>query len=274
MIPEHSFPFGVARLGTPPSTPVSGPAAAFVLGVYPSAVHARWTVDGEAKGGALAVAPEPVSFWEGEGARDVVDRIARCLPESAGRIAPAPGANGRSGKVLRRYYLEPLKLQRDRCWITDLDDGYYLPSERPNVDPAKRMQRSALSAYEEFRTKRRRALPAADLPDRPRPIRPSHARRSALEDEFHRSGATCVIALGAEPAEFVTGRADALKRQGYGTAVPITVWGKRVALLCLCHPRQAGGLGRHDVEWKAAHADWMERVRAAGGLAEILRYVR
>src|SRR5687768_61987 len=65
-----TFPFGRASTERPPRTP-PGPASAFVLGVYASALHVRWTPpawhagDSPKPVSALAVDVEPVVFWDG-----------------------------------------------------------------------------------------------------------------------------------------------------------------------------------------------------------------
>ena len=65
-----------------------GPKRVFVLGVYASAVHARWmNRDGKQLVVALAVASEPYIFWRGEGADEIVSRVT--IPEKAGRLEPA-----------------------------------------------------------------------------------------------------------------------------------------------------------------------------------------
>ena len=61
------FPFGekVRKVAQEDRTPKE----VFVLGVYASAVHARWVdADGKTVVKALAVASEPYIFWRGEGA--------------------------------------------------------------------------------------------------------------------------------------------------------------------------------------------------------------
>ena len=63
--PVLTFPFGT------PITPVkqadTTPKRVFVLGVYASAVHARWVADdGKTIINALGVASEPEIFWRGE----------------------------------------------------------------------------------------------------------------------------------------------------------------------------------------------------------------
>ena len=71
------------------------PKKVFVLGVYASAVHARW-VDkaGKQKVSALAVASEPEIFWKGENAREIISKIE--IPEQLGKlnIPSDPRLNG------------------------------------------------------------------------------------------------------------------------------------------------------------------------------------
>ena len=60
---HYQYPFGqeVRRLVQEDQTPKK----VFVLGVYASAVHARWIRDGKTVCNALAVASEPRIFWDG-----------------------------------------------------------------------------------------------------------------------------------------------------------------------------------------------------------------
>lgn len=52
------------------------PKTAFVLGVYASAVYARWIdTNGKQKVSALAVASEPEIFWRGENAECIIQKI-------------------------------------------------------------------------------------------------------------------------------------------------------------------------------------------------------
>ncbi len=53
------------------------PKRVFVLGVYASAVHARWSdKNGKQKVSALAVASEPEIFWPGDNAKKIIELIA------------------------------------------------------------------------------------------------------------------------------------------------------------------------------------------------------
>jgi hypothetical protein len=74
------------------------PKKVFVLGVYASAVHARWLApDGSVLIQALAVASEPSIFWKGDKAEEVIKGIH--LPNGAGSLEPAEERfNGPSGE--------------------------------------------------------------------------------------------------------------------------------------------------------------------------------
>lgn len=77
----------------------------FVLGVYASAVHAKWIgPDGRQLVQALAVASEPVIFWDGSGADKIIDAIP--VPEAAGHLEPADAKfNGPSVRAQHRRKL-------------------------------------------------------------------------------------------------------------------------------------------------------------------------
>ena len=80
----------------------------FVLGVYASAVHAKWLdCNNNRVIQALAVASEPYIFWRG----DMVDKIISDIkiPKELGKLVPAnSNLNGPSGRALDEMYLEPI----------------------------------------------------------------------------------------------------------------------------------------------------------------------
>lgn len=92
----------------------------FVLGVYASAVHARWLgPDGSQFIRAVGVASEPEIFWTGDGAEKIVRSIE--LPDGAGRLEAADEQlNGPSGRALDECILKPLGLSRATVWLCDL----------------------------------------------------------------------------------------------------------------------------------------------------------
>ncbi|WP_243338317.1 hypothetical protein [Anaeromyxobacter soli] len=247
---DYRFPFGQPLEVTPPQEARN--AKAFVLGVYASAVHARWIgPDGKEACKALAVASEPYSFWDGSDAADIISKIR--VPDGMGRLEPAARKfNGPSGETLREKYLAPLGLQLRDCWITDLHDRYYLSPGNA----------AALKRYETLRCKVRPSMKPALLPERPLKVVPEADRIQRLRDELERSGASLVITLGNEPLPALFGaRARKLSREAYGEPEELEVFGKRMTVLKLCHPRQGGALGSSSAAWTDAHASWAHRAR-------------
>src|SRR5687768_8968073 len=105
----HLFPFGASSTPRPPRTPAGG-AAAFVLGVYPSTFHVRWTPPAwlgatDSTVAALAVADEPIVFWDGSNPpeQEVFERWHSAIGFIEGDEAGAwghvrPSGNGTSGR--------------------------------------------------------------------------------------------------------------------------------------------------------------------------------
>ena len=92
----------------------------FVLGVYASAVHAKWKKGNKVICQALAVASEPRIFWDGnsEEAKQIIDGIK--IPAELGELIPASSQlNGPSAKVLalgthnEKWYLLHKKWEMD-----------------------------------------------------------------------------------------------------------------------------------------------------------------
>ena len=78
---RYTFPFGQTL--HPVVQADLSPKKAFVLGVYASAVHARWIdKQGNQLVAALAVDSEPEIFWTGHDAQAQRDKIN--MPEEAG----------------------------------------------------------------------------------------------------------------------------------------------------------------------------------------------
>ena len=103
----YLFPFGQEL--HPLVQEDKSPKKVFVLGVYASAVHARWKIDGQIICQALAVASEPRIFWDGneEEAKSIISKIS--IPPELGCLEPAGRQlNGPSAKVLDENILAPL----------------------------------------------------------------------------------------------------------------------------------------------------------------------
>ena len=109
------------------------PKKMFVLGVYASAVHAKWKREGKVVCNALAVASEPRIFWDGnmEEAKEIISRIK--ILQAVGTLEPADSRfNGPSAKVLDEQILAPLGFNRKDVWLCDL-----LPETRLNKNQSE-----------------------------------------------------------------------------------------------------------------------------------------
>jgi len=243
-----------------PITPVRqadlNPKRVFVLGVYASAVHARWVADdGKTMVSALAVASEPEIFWRGEDADKLIERIP--VPHGAGRLVPANKTlNGPSGVTLDSMFLEPLGITRREAWLCDL-----LPESRCNP-----MQRVAIER--EYDSRREGlGLPGYDFPPVPS-VLASAARRIEIEGEIVAAQPVILLTLGDQPLKWFAqhyGSQSTLGSYGetpetYGRLHDLEVAGKALKLLPLVHPRQAGRLGTHSAVWSEFHGYWRSQV--------------
>lgn len=253
----ESFPFGM------PVEPLiqrdRGRKRVFVLGVYASAVHARWVGDdGRTMVTALAVASEPEIFWRGEGAADIISGIQ--IPAGAGRLFPAGARlNGPSGRALDDLFLSPLGVDRTDSWLCDL-----LPLSRQNERQAAALARSYEPNMLEM------GLPAYDWPPVPAELA-SEERRTAIEREVDEAAPEVIMTLGDQPLKWFTSHFGSRARLGgygespedYGRLHPVQIADREAHLLPLVHPRQAGGLGNHSSKWANLHTHWVENVASS-----------
>lgn len=236
------------------------PKKIFVLGVYASAVHARWMNGSETICNALAVASEPRIFWDGnlEEAKEIISRIK--IPKELGTLEPAESRfNGPSAKVLDEHILAPLGFIRKDAWLCDL-----LPETRLNDS-----QISALKEYEKIRVQY--GLNEVTIPKRPYNFC-NKERCKEIIAELEESKADMLVLLGDNPIkQFLNKVADvdykSLKeykeRYDYGSQSEAVINGKTYKILPLAHPRQIGALGSHSSDWFRLHQEW-ERLYCAG----------
>ncbi len=261
----HCFPFGSPLL-TVEQQPLAD-AQIFVLGVYSSAVHARWlNPDGTNRITALAVASEPTIFWRGEDADAEAIIGSIVLPPEAGRlVAPSAGMNGPSGTALDKLYLAPLGVTRQQAWLCDL-----LPQSRMNDGQAEAVRERYTPIAQAL------GLPAATVRRVPKRFA-GPERVEAIAREFLASGARTLVTLGDVPlrefvaplqlcektssASFGTGASQ------YGQHHACALRGHRFDLLPLVHPRQAAGLGWHSPQLAAAHDGWARRQALSAGVS-------
>ena len=250
----ETFPFGMPVL--PLVQKEKNCRQIFVLGVYASAVHARW-IDpkGRTVINALAVASEPEIFWRGDNAQEIVESIS--VPEQAGRLtASDKQLNGPSGRALDRQFLEPLGVNRNDTWLCDL-----LPVSRMNPNQAKALARAYAPRMQEW------DLPCYDLPPVPNELA-SPERRLEIEGEVRKAHPSIFITLGDKPLQWFTryfgskGRLSAYgeSTKEYGQLHDIRIADIDMKLLPLVHPRQAGALGAHSDKWRSLHSFWTEKV--------------
>ena len=248
----YYYPFGetVKRLVQEDRTPKK----VFVLGVYASAVHARWSVGPDVKCAALAVASEPRIFWDGnpEEAAEIIGRIK--IPKELGTLKPAgKHLNGPSAKVLDEHILAPLGFTRKDAWLCDL-----LPETRLNDNQQKVID----GIYEKYR--KEYGLNEVTIPKRPSVFCDDERCKEILA-EIEESKAELLILLGDIPIQQflnIVAKVDysSLKEYtdlyGYGAKTETLINNRSVKILPMAHPRQIGALGGHSATWFEAHQKW------------------
>ena len=254
---KYQYPFG--EFVQPLVQEDRSPKKVFVLGVYASAVHARWKKGNRVICQALAVASEPRIFWDGnpDEAGEIIRRIR--IPKELGVLEPAGShLNGPSAKVLDEHILAPLGFTRSEAWFCDC-----LPETRLNPGQIKVINERYNPLIEEY------GLNAVTIPSRPS-VFCDEKRAEEIVGELLQSQAELLVLLGDIPiAQFLRKVADVpyctlqeyTDRFGYGNASETIIRGKAIKVLPLAHPRQIGALGAHSERWHKAHAEW-ERAKA------------
>ena len=249
--------FGVFPFGQPVLTVAQvdrDPKPVFVLGVYGSAVHARWTApDGSERVKALAVASEPEPFWRGENAAAIVARVP--APPAVGALQAAEQRfNGATGRALDELILTPLGLRRSHAWLCNL-----VPHSCANPQQLAAIEREYTPLAEAH------GLPAASVPPVPATFADQH-RAQAIAVELAASTASLLILLGDDPIQHFLHVFDRrYTRLGdfgrsadrYGRLHRVTFEGRRVQVLPLAHPRQIARLGQSSSRWYDLHQTWL-----------------
>lgn len=252
---KYYFPFGQELKKVEQKE--KSPKEVFVLGVYASAVHAKWIdKNGKRKVSALAVASEPDIFWTGEKAEEIISSIH--IPKELGKlVVPSDKRfNGPSGNVLDNLFLKPLNLDRNKAWLCDL-----LPESRVNEQQGKALKdhytSGLISKYN---------LPLATIPKLRKEDLNSEKRRNEILGELEASKAETIILLGDLPIKhflhYFDKRFSKLSdfgktKETYGKGQNIKIASKEYNVIALCHPRQAGRLGRSNTYWWELHNDWV-----------------
>jgi uracil-DNA glycosylase len=254
-MPQGVFPFGqqvkVLRQQD------RSPKEVFVLGVYASAVHARWTDRfGKRMVTALAVASEPHIFWNGDNADKIVARIR--VPSALGSLSPPPVQfNGPSGRSLDERFLQPMGLTRADVWLSDLYPYAMLNKNQLRAIGAKYSRLAA-----------RHGLQRSSLPTSPTSS-PGARRAAEVLREIKESRASVLVLLGDRPiAWFLSLFHPEFRRLSqfgrspaeYGRLHPIDLEGSSLRILPVVHPRQASRLGASSPSWGKAHDVWVSSV--------------
>ena len=230
------------------------PKKVFVLGVYASAVHARWKKDGKVVCQALAVASEPRIFWDGNPteARSIIGAIH--MPPELGVLEPASRQlNGPSAKVLDENILAPLGFTRQDAWLCDC-----LPETRINPSQAKAIREKYDPLVAQY------GLNPVTIPSRPSNFC-DQRRSEEITVELMASEADLLVLLGDIPiAQYLRKVADVpystlgeyVDLYGYGNPTETVINGKTIKVLPLAHPRQIGALGAHSERWNQMHREW------------------
>jgi len=249
---EYFYPFGetVRRLVQQDRTPKH----VFVLGVYASAVHARWKKGNEIICQALAVASEPRIFWDGnpDEAREIISKIH--LPSELGSLEPAGShLNGPSAKVLDEHILAPLGYTRKEAWLCDL-----LPETRLNNSQVRVLKTKYEPRIQQY------GLNPVTIPKRPTVFCDLNRCKEILA-ELKESRANLLVLLGDIPIrQFLnritqvnyTSLQEYVNLYGYGNPSKAIINGNSINVLPIAHPRQIGALGAHSEKWSQAHLEW------------------
>lgn len=258
MAERYYFPFGQELKKVEQKD--RSPKKAFVLGVYASAVHARWVnKDGNQVVSALAVASEPEIFWRGEDADKIIGRIR--IPEELGALTVPKDSrlNGPSGRALDEKFLWPLGLIREDVWLCDL-----LPYSRVNEN-----QKKAIDSHYTQDLVRKYGLKPATIPPFDKKELNSASRRTEILNELEESRAETLILLGDLPIYWFLRYFD--KRHSrlaqfvdndhkYGEPTPIRINDTIYYVISLCHPRQADRLGASSARWGKLHDSWSSTI--------------
>ena len=230
------------------------PKRIFVLGVYASAVHARWIgTNQKTIVKALAVASEPYIFWRGDNVNEIIEQIN--IPSALGKLVTANKQyNGPSGIALDDLILKPLGINRENAWLCDL-----VPHSCVNPSQNEAISRAYLPLVSKY------CLPLPTVPEVPKQFT-NEVRRAAIVGELMESGADILVLLGDKPIQWFLKYFDprwkkltdfTMDGQPYGRLNSTQIGSKTVKLLPLAHPRQIAKLGRSSVKWSDLHQNWI-----------------
>lgn len=250
---KYYFPFGQTLNRVEQSDQTNKDV--FVLGVYASAVHAKWTKDGKQICQALAVASEPYIFWDGniDEAEEVISKIS--IPKEAGELQASHNRfNGPSGRVLIENILMPLGYSRESAWLCDL-----VPESRINNNQKKVIDKNYNPLIDKL------GLNEVSIPASSN-INIDEVRIKEITEEIVKSQAKVLILLGDEPIKRYLKQVvkklpfrdlnEYTDMFGYGNKIKVEIEGHTIDIIPLAHPRNIGELGKHSTRWCIEHKRW------------------
>lgn len=257
---EYQFPFG--EYVHPVVQDDRNPKKVFVLGVYASAVHAKWVgKNGKTACKALAVASEPRIFWDGneKEAKEIIDKINKKIEQfEMGHLElPDKNLNGPSAKALDERILAPLGFERKGAWLCDL-----LPESRLNGGQLFAISKKYNLFLEKLADK---GLNEVTVPQKPEKFCDKE-RIDEITKELLESQADLLILLGDKPIQQYLKKVVNVPYRGldeyrkifeYGKCTDVEIGGKKIKVLPLAHPRQIARLGSSSKKWYAIHQKWL-----------------
>jgi len=253
------FPFGQPLTKVQQSDKT--PKTTFILGVYASAVYAKWVKkEGIDEVKALAVASEPEIFWTGSNVAQIIAAIE--IPEELGKLTVPTNANynGPSGRALDNLYLKPLGLDRNSVWLCDL-----VPESRKNEGQRKAIRREYKEEISKYN------LSPATVPDYDKRELNLESRREEIIAELEASQATTIILLGDLPitwsSPYHEKKFTKLSQFGetnetYGKEYKLNINNKEYTAIALCHTKQADGVAMSNEKWRLLHENWVKEKNA------------
>ena len=234
------------------------PKEFFVLGVYASAVHAKWVnTAGKVVCRSLAVASEPYIFWKNDNdneAERIINNIM--IPPELGKLLPAAGIyNGPSGRALDEHILKPLGTDRKNTWLCDL-----MPEARMN----KSQQKIHKEKYHPLVMKYQ-CLNNVTV----EPVQScfcDEKRRDEITLEIKESRAKYLVLLGDIPIKQYLKKVvpgidfsslcEYNKKYEYGAKYRATINYFDIDVIPLAHPRQVAKIGNFTKHWFHKHKKW------------------
>lgn len=253
----YQFPFG--EYVRPVVQEDRTPKKVFVLGVYASAVHARWVdKNGTEVCPALAVASEPRIFWDGneKEAKEIINRIK--IPSELGHLElPDENLNGPSARALENEILAPLGFKREDAWLCDL-----LPESRLNSKQVNRIKNDYNPLVKKY------GLNPVTVPAAGEAFCDDE-RVSEITKELLESQAEWLILLGDKPIKQYLKKVvkmtndnwndlkECVEINGYGTIIEMEIAGKMLKVVPMVHPHHIIPVEPYSHKWHDNHMKWV-----------------